>query len=74
MATQPKISFIVAAKEGGGYSAEAVGFPIRAEGTRIVDLRRAAQSAVRRHFGAERAVTLLVGGPRRGPRPATSQG
>ncbi len=61
-----KINFVVELKTGGGFAASAVGFPIRAEGGRMRDLRRNAESAVLAHFGRGRNVVLLVGGIREG--------
>jgi len=58
-----QLNFLVAVRTGGGYSADAIGHPIRVEGDRIRDLRRAVSDAVRAHFGREPVqVRLLVGG------------
>jgi hypothetical protein len=58
-----QLNFLVATRTGGGYCADAIGHPIRVEGDRIRDLRRAVSDAVRAHFGREPVhVRLLVGG------------
>lgn len=62
-ATKEKVRFVLELRQGGGFRATALGQPLTAEGQDLDDLHRNVTSAVRRHFGDEREVSILAGLP-----------
>jgi len=61
--SEEKIQFVLELRQGGGFRATALGQPLSAEGLDLDDLHRNVASAVRRHFGHERQVSILAGLP-----------
>lgn len=58
-----KVQFVLELRQGGGFRATALGQPLSAEGRDLEDLHRNVNTAVRRHFGQERQVSILAGLP-----------
>jgi len=60
-ATEEKVQFVLELRQGGGFRTTALGQPLSAEGRDLDDLHRNVTSAVRRHFGHDRDVSILAG-------------